>query len=135
MFLLVLNEPQARSVLARPWLVLSLGTGVLAVAALFGGLSPYLLAAFAFPLLEFFLARITFLRSHRFGIALAAAAILIGHATFLAFMQLAAVGGQRLAVNFAYASAILVGAAIGVLLFGLGLGTEVVSAAAEHGET
>lgn len=133
MFLLVLNEPQARSVLARPWAILSVGIGVLAVAVLFGGASPFLVPALVLPIFEFRLARSP-LRTRKYGIALAAAAVLIAHATFLAFMQLGAVGTQRLAVNFAYTSAILVGASIGLLLFGLPL-AETASGARKHGGT
>ena len=116
MFLLVLNEPQARRILARPWTLLCVG--VLLIAGLFGGMSPYLAAAAFLPMLEFRVARGP-LRTRKYGLALTATAVLIAHAVFLAFMQLGVVGGHRLAVNFAYTSAILVGAAIGFLLFGL----------------
>ncbi len=135
MFLLVLNDPQARVVLARPRLTLSIGLFVFVPAVLLGGLSPYLVAAFALPLLEFRLARNQFLRTHRFGIALAAAAVLIAHATFLGFMQLDAAGAQKLAVNFAYASDILVGASVGLLLFGLGAQAETLSTEVKGGGT
>jgi hypothetical protein len=119
MFLLVLNEPQARVALSRPRLTLLVGLLVFVPAVLLGGFSPYLLAAFALPLLEFRLARNHFLQGRRFGVALAAVAVLIAHAAFLGFMQLEASGAQRLAVTLAYTSAILVGAVGGLLLFGL----------------
>lgn len=118
MFLLVLNEPQARSVFARPWIPLCVGVGVLLVASVFGGMSSYLAAAFFLPMLEFRIARSP-LRTRKYGLALAAVVVLISHAVFLAFMQLGVTGMHRLAVNFAYTSAILVGAAVGSLLFGL----------------
>jgi hypothetical protein len=117
MFLLVLNERQSAAFLKRPWLSLAIGGSLTAIAACFGGLSWYLLVALALPLLECVLRYGSRPRVPTAVLLPAAIAVLISHAVFLAFMQASAVGPQKIAVNIAYVSTVLVGAGLGALLY------------------
>jgi hypothetical protein len=117
LFLLVLNEHQSSAFLGRPWLSIAVGSALTGIAALFGGLSPYLVAALVLPVLECALRYGSRLRVPQSLLLPVAVAALLAHAAFLAFMQGDAVGVQRLAVNIAYVFTILVGAGVGALIF------------------
>ena len=117
MFLLVLNEHQSSAFLRRPWLPIAVGSALAGIAAFFGGLSLYLVAALVLPMFECVLRYGSRLRVPQAFLLPAVIAILVAHATFLAFMQNDAVGIARLAVNIAYVFTILVGAGIGGLIF------------------
>ena len=117
MFLLVLNERQSAAFLNRPWLSIAMGATLTGAAAFYGGLSLYLLVALTLPVLECALRFGSRLRVPQAALLPAAIGILISHAVFLAFMQDSAVGPQKIAVNIAYLSTVLVGAGIGALIF------------------
>lgn len=117
MFLLILNEQQSSAFLSRPWLSIAVGAAVAGIAALFGGLSPYLLAALTIPLFECTLRYSSHFRAPQVILLGVAVAVFFAHATALAFMQHGYTGAQRFAINIAYAFTILVGAGIGGLMY------------------
>lgn len=118
MFLLVLNEGQSTAFLNRPWLSIAVGGTLTGIAALFGGLSTYLIAALILPLLECALRYGLRPKTQRIALLPAAVAVLITHAVLLAFMQGNAIGVQKLAVNIAYVFTIVVGTGVGGVFFG-----------------
>jgi hypothetical protein len=93
------------------------GGALTGIAALFGGLSLYLVAALILPVLECTLRYSSRLRVPQAVLLPVAVAVLLAHAAFLAYMQDGAVGVQKLAVNIAYVFTILVGAGVGGLIF------------------
>lgn len=113
MFLLVLHEKQAAVVFQKPWLFIAVGVCVVGGAAFFGGLSPYLCAAFALPLIEHALLRLPWAKP---VLLPAAIAVFLSHAALLALLQGDLAGVQKLAANLAYVFTVVVGAGVGAVL-------------------
>ena len=95
----------------------AVGGTLTGIAALFGGLSLYLLVALTLPVLECVLRFGSRPRVPQAALLPAAIGVLITHAVFLAFMHGGVVGPQKIAVNLAYLSTVLVGTGLGALIY------------------